>query len=91
MLKNPEVLILDEATSSIDTVTEIKITEALRRLMRGKTSFVIAHRLNTVKEADNILVLNHGKIMEQGTHQQLMAKDQFYAKLVRTQQLSEEQ
>ena len=89
MLKNPEVLILDEATSSIDTVTEIKITEALRRLMKGKTSFVIAHRLNTVKEADKILVLNHGEIMEQGTHQQLMAKNQFYAKLVRTQQLNE--
>lgn len=89
MLKNPEVLILDEATSSIDTLTEIKITEALRRLMKGKTSFVIAHRLNTVKEADKILVLNHGEIMEQGTHQQLMAKNQFYAKLVRTQQLNE--
>lgn len=89
ILKNPEVLILDEATSSIDTVTEIKITEALRRLMHGKTSFVIAHRLNTVKEADKILVLNHGEIIEQGTHRELITNNGFYANLVRTQQLNE--
>ncbi|GAA0309935.1 ATP-binding cassette subfamily B protein [Gracilibacillus halotolerans] len=89
MLKNPDVLILDEATSSIDTVTEIKITEALGRLMNGKTSFVIAHRLNTVKEADKILVLNHGQIIEQGTHRELLTKKGFYANLVQTQQLNE--
>lgn len=86
MLRNPSILILDEATSSIDTITEIKITDALKRLMKGKTSFVIAHRLNTIQEADLILVLKDGEILEQGNHQTLIHEGGFYANLVATQQ-----
>ncbi|GAE92192.1 ABC transporter [Gracilibacillus boraciitolerans JCM 21714] len=86
MLTNPAILILDEATSSIDTITEIKITEALETLMKGgKTSFVIAHRLNTIKKADIILVLDEGKIIEKGNHSSLMKEKGFYANLVATQ------
>src|SRR5690606_36897920 len=72
ILANPTILILDEATSNIDTVTELKIQEALKRLMRGRTSFVIAHRLNTIQRADQILVLNDGQITERGSHEQLL-------------------
>lgn len=85
MLADPALLILDEATSSIDTITEMKITEALSRLMVGRTSFVIAHRLNTIQNADLIIVLKNGDVIEQGTDQELIAKDGFYADLVRTQ------
>ena len=83
---NPSLLILDEATSSIDTITEMKISEALRKLMKGRTTFVIAHRLNTIQQADLILVLNEGKIIEQGNHEQLLKQKGFYANLFHTQQ-----
>nr|WP_235062668.1 ABC transporter ATP-binding protein [Thalassobacillus devorans] len=86
ILADPSLLILDEATSSIDTVTEIKINEALANLMEGRTSFVIAHRLNTIRAADLILVLQDGEIIEQGNHQELLKKEGFYADLVRAQQ-----
>jgi ATP-binding cassette, subfamily B, multidrug efflux pump len=81
ILAEPTLLILDEATSSIDTVTEVKIQEALQRLMKGRTSFVIAHRLNTIRRADQILVLNQGQVMERGTHEELMSLKGFYYEL----------
>lgn len=81
VLARPSVLILDEATSNIDTVTEINIQEAMRRLMAGRTSFVIAHRLNTIREADQILVLRAGRIIERGTHEALLESRGFYYKL----------
>jgi ATP-binding cassette subfamily B protein len=81
ILANPVLLILDEATSSIDTVTELKIQEALGRLMKGRTSFVIAHRLNTIQNADQILVLDRGRIIEKGTHQELLKQGGFYHNL----------
>ncbi|SER29244.1 ATP-binding cassette, subfamily B [Gracilibacillus ureilyticus] len=89
MLRNPSILILDEATSSIDTITELKITDALNRLMDGKTSFIIAHRLNTIEEADLILVLKEGQIIERGTHHSLLQQKGFYANLVETQTVKE--
>ncbi len=85
MLKLPPMLILDEATSSIDTRTEIKIQKAFHTLMEGRTSFVVAHRLSTIKESDIILVMNAGKIIEQGTHEQLLAMNGFYSKLYYSQ------
>ncbi|MDF1507272.1 ABC transporter ATP-binding protein [Robertmurraya sp. DFI.2.37] len=85
MLADPRLLILDEATSSIDTITEIKISEALSKLMRGRTTFVIAHRLNTIQHADLILVLKDGIVIEKGTDQELMKQNGFYADLVQTQ------
>lgn len=81
MLANPAMLVLDEATSSIDTVTEIKIQEGLQRLMQGRTSFVIAHRLNTIRQADKILVMQHGKLIEQGSHEELLGVNGFYSEL----------
>ena len=84
-LYNPPVLILDEATSSIDTRTEIQIQSAMDNLMKGRTSFIIAHRLSTIKNADLILVMNHGDIVEQGTHEELLAKNGFYADLYNSQ------
>ena len=77
-IKPPKVLLLDEATSSIDAYTELKVQEAFNQLMAGRTSFVIAHRLATIRSADLIIVMNHGAIVEQGTHEQLMAKRQLY-------------
>ena len=74
MLTNPSILILDEATSSIDTLTEIRVQKAFAKMMNGKTSFVVAHRLSTIKESDVILVMKDGNIIEQGTHEQLLAK-----------------
>ncbi|WP_102026330.1 ABC transporter ATP-binding protein [Salirhabdus sp. Marseille-P4669] len=85
MVAEPSLLILDEATSSIDTITEIKINEALATLMDGRTSFVIAHRLNTIQKADLILVLQKGQIIEQGGHEELLAQNGFYADLFHTQ------
>ena len=85
LLKDPKVLILDEATSSVDTRTEALIQQAMQELMKGRTSFVIAHRLSTIKNADNIIVMRHGSIVEQGTHKELLKKDGFYAKLYNSQ------
>ncbi len=84
-LVNPPMLILDEATSSVDTHTELLIQEAMRRLMQGRTSFIIAHRLSTIRDADWILVVNEGDIVEQGTHEQLLANNGFYANLYNSQ------
>ncbi len=85
ILADPKILILDEATSSIDTRTEIQIQSAMDNLMKGRTSFIIAHRLSTIKNADLILVMNHGDIVEQGTHEELLAKGGFYADLYNSQ------
>lgn len=85
ILADPKILILDEATSSIDTRTEIEIQKAMDNLMQGRTSFIIAHRLSTIKNADLILVMNHGDIVEQGTHEELLAKGGFYEKLYNSQ------
>ena len=85
ILADPKVLILDEATSSIDTRTEIQIQNAMDNLMKGRTSFIIAHRLSTIKNADLILVMNHGDIVEQGKHEELLAKKGFYADLYNSQ------
>jgi len=85
ILADPSVLILDEATSSVDTRTEMHIQQAMLTLMKGRTSFVIAHRLSTIRGADQILVLNGGEIIERGTHEQLLAADGFYANLLKSQ------
>ncbi len=85
MLCLPPMLILDEATSSIDTRTEIKIQDSFARMMKGRTSFIVAHRLSTIREADVILVMKDGHIIEQGNHEQLLAKNGFYAKLYNSQ------
>ena len=85
MLKIPPMLILDEATSSIDTRTELKIQKAFAALMNGRTSFIVAHRLSTIKEADIILVMKDGKIIEKGNHEQLLAAGGFYKKLLSSQ------
>ena len=85
ILANPKILILDEATSSIDTRTEQQIQSAMDNLMKGRTSFIIAHRLSTIKNADLILVMDHGDIVEQGNHEDLLAEDGFYAKLYNSQ------
>ena len=89
MLTKPPMLILDEATSSIDTRTEIYIQKAFDKMMEGRTSFIVAHRLSTIKEADLILVMNAGKIIEQGKHEQLLAANGFYANLYNSQFVKE--
>lgn len=90
ILTDPKILILDEATSSIDTRTELQIQEAMDNLMKGRTSFIIAHRLSTIKNADLILVMNNGDIIEQGTHEELLNKNGFYAELYNSQFTEEE-
>ena len=90
ILKNPQILILDEATSALDTESERVVQEALDRLMVGRTSFVIAHRLSTIKNADKIMVLEKGQLIEQGTHDELMAMDGLYAHLYKIQYRSKE-
>ena len=85
ILSDPKILILDEATSSVDTRTEILIQRAMDNLMEGRTSFVIAHRLSTIRNADLILCLDKGDIVEQGTHEELLKKDGFYANLYNSQ------
>ncbi|QCJ42768.1 ABC transporter ATP-binding protein [Bacillus sp. S3] len=85
ILANPAILILDEATSSVDTRTEVQIQKAMDHLMKGRTSFVIAHRLSTIRDADLILVMNHGTVIEKGTHKELLEKDGFYADLYNSQ------
>ena len=84
-LADPEILILDEATSSVDTRTEMLIQKAMTELMKGRTNFVIAHRLSTIRDADLILVMNHGTIVEKGTHEELLAQNGFYAELYNSQ------
>lgn len=84
-LKDPAILILDEATSSVDTRTEVLIQESMEKLMHGRTSFIIAHRLSTIRNADMILVMNEGDIVETGTHEDLLAKEGFYAQLYNSQ------
>jgi ATP-binding cassette subfamily B protein len=85
ILSDPSILILDEATSSVDTRTEARIQKALLRLMEGRTSFVIAHRLSTIRDADNVIVINNGEIVEQGTHQQLLDAKGFFHHLYMSQ------
>ena len=85
MLSDPPMLILDEATSSVDTRTELVIQRAMDELMKGRTSFVIAHRLSTIKNADLILVMNGGDVIESGSHDELMRKGGFYAELYNSQ------
>ena len=85
MLCLPPMLILDEATSSIDTRTELKIQNAFAKMMEGRTSFIVAHRLSTIREADVILVMKDGNIIEQGNHESLMARNGFYTNLYNSQ------
>src|SRR5699024_5887025 len=84
MIADPEILILDEATSNIDTITELNIQAGLQALMKNRTSFVIAHRLNTIQRADQIIMLEHGEIIERGTHAQLLRKKGTYYDLFQT-------
>lgn len=84
-LSNPSILILDEATSSVDTRTEILVKEAITHLMHGRTSFIIAHRLSTIRDADSILVMRDGDVVEQGEHKTLLANNGFYAELYNAQ------
>ena len=81
----PPILILDEATSSIDTRTEVLVQDAFEELMKGRTSFIVAHRLSTIKNADQILVMKDGNIIERGTHDELLDRGGFYAKLYESQ------
>ena len=86
MLADTSMLILDEATSNVDILTEIRIQKAFRSIMEGKTTFIIAHRLSTIRDCDLILVMDHGKIVERGNHEELMAKNGRYAELWNMQQ-----
>ena len=87
LVKNPPILILDEATSSLDTESERLVQDAINNMMQNRTSIVIAHRLSTIRHADEIIVLQKGKIVERGTHEQLIAMDGFYRKLVEMQEV----
>ena len=88
ILKNPEILILDEATSSLDTESEKLVQQALENLMKSRTSLVIAHRLSTIKNADEIIVLDKGTIIERGTHEELIIQNGHYKKLSKLQSFS---
>ena len=85
MVQDPKILILDEATSNIDTLTELQVQNAFQELMKDKTSFIVAHRLSTIQNADRILVMKEGKVIEQGTHEGLLKKNGFYATLYQSQ------
>ena len=85
VLKDPRVLVLDEATSALDTESEYLVQQALERLMEGRTTLVIAHRLSTVKQADRVVVIDEGRIVEQGTHSQLLERGGLYGRLVERQ------
>ena len=85
MLQDPTVLLLDEATSSIDTRTELQVQDAFDRMMEGRTSLVVAHRLSTIKNADCIVVMRDGRVIETGTHDELLARGGFYADLYESQ------
>jgi ATP-binding cassette, subfamily B, multidrug efflux pump len=85
VLADPKILILDEATSSVDTMTEVLIQRAIESLMKGRTSFIIAHRLSTIRNADIILVMKDGAIVEQGSHKELLAENGFYASMYNSQ------
>ena len=85
-MKNPPIVILDEATSALDSVTEAKIQASFDRLCEGRTSIIIAHRLSTIRNADRIAVIDQARVMEQGTHEELMEKNGEYAGLVRAQE-----
>ena len=85
MLKDPQIMLLDEATSSVDTRLEKRLQDAMQNVMKGRTSFVIAHRLSTIKNADLILVMKDGDIIEQGNHEELLKKNGFYASLYNSQ------
>ena len=87
-LKDPPILILDEATSALDSITEAKIQHAFDELSRGRTTLIIAHRLSTVHNADKIIVIDHGRIAEQGTHEELMARGGIYSKLIEMQSVA---
>lgn len=89
LVYDPAILVLDEATANIDTETESLITKALEVLMEGRTTIMVAHRLSTIQHADNIIVLDHGQIMESGTHQELLQRDDVYKKLYDLQLLAE--
>jgi ATP-binding cassette subfamily B protein len=88
LLADPRILILDEATSAIDSLTEMRIQRALERLVKGRTSFVVAHRLSTIRRADLVLVLDDGRIVERGDHESLLAEDGHYAALWRANELT---
>ncbi len=90
MLTDPQIMILDEATSSVDTRLEKRFQDAMQRVMKGRTSFVIAHRLSTIKNADLILVIKDGYLVEQGTHEELMARKGYYEKLYNSQFATQE-
>ena len=85
ILKNPAILILDEATSSVDTRTELAIQNAMRKVMNGRTSFIIAHRLSTIREADTIMVIEDGQIIEAGTHEELLRHNGRYNEMYESQ------
>ena len=85
LIGKPSMIILDEATSSVDTLTEMEVQKAMDRMMEGRTSFVIAHRLSTILDADMILVMDHGDIVETGTHTELMERNGFYRNLFNSQ------